>query len=127
MPNIIFCTKENIQESTNWNIPGEVVDRIVNTGKSKYVVIVYENISWIPKESKDINNNRGIIITGGWNHSYHERSDNACVVSFEVGKRAGRIGRTRNNFKRAMEIAGEERRDKQVVRFFSRQMVRPGD
>ena len=124
---MIFCTKENIYEATNWNIPGEVVDRIVNTGKSKHVVIVYENISWIPKEFKDINNNRGIIVTGGWNHSYHERSDNACVVSFEIGKRAGRIGRTRNNFKRAMEIANEIKRDKQVVRFFSRQMVRPGD
>lgn len=125
--NVIFCTKENIQEKTRWEIPGEVVDRIVNTGNSKYIVIMYENISWIPKESKNIHNNRGIIITGGWNHSYHDRVDNACVVSFEVGKRAGRIGRTRNNFKRAMEIAGEERRDKQTARFFSRRMVRPGD
>ena len=125
--NVIFCTKENIQEKTRWEIPGEVTDKIVDTGNSKHVVIMYENISWIPKESKDINNNRGIIITGGWNHSYHERSDNACVVSFEVGKRAGRIGRTRNNFKRAMEMASEEKRDKQVVRFFSRRMVRPGD
>ena len=125
--NVIFCTKENIQESTNWDIPGEVIDRITSTGKSKHIVIMYENISWIPKESTDINNNRGIIITGGWNHSFHERSDNACVVSFEVGKRAGRIGRTRNNFKRAMEEAKKERRDKQVVRFFSRRMVRPGD
>ena len=125
--NVIFCTKENIQEATNWDIPGEVTDKIVDTGNSKHVVIMYQNISWIPKEFKDINNNRGIIITGGWNHSFHERSDNACVVSFEVGKRAGRIGRTRNNFKRAMEIAGEERRDKQTVRFFSRRMVRPGD
>ena len=127
MPNIIFCTKENIHEATNWDIPGEVVDKIIDTGNSRYVVIMYQNISWIPKESKDINNNRGVIITGGWNHSFHERSDNACVVSFEVGKRAGRIGRTRNNFKRAMKIAGEERRDKQVVRFFSRRMVRNGD
>ena len=127
MPNIIFCTKENIQEATNWSIPGEVVDEIIDTGNSKHIVIVYENISWIPKESKNIHNNRGFIVTGGWNHSYHERSDNACVVSFEIGKRAGRIGRTRNNFKRAMEIANEIKRDKQVVRFFSRQMVRPGD
>ena len=127
MPNIIFCTKENIQEKTRWEIPGEVIDRIIDTGSSKHIVIMYENISWIPKEFKDINNNRGIIITGGWNHSFHERSDNACVVSFEIGKRAGRIGRTRNNFKRAMEEAKKERRDKQVVRFFSRQMVRPGD
>ena len=127
MPNIIFCTKENIHEATNWDIPGEVVDKIIDTGNSRYVVIMYQNILWIPKESKDINNNRGVIITGGWNHSFHERSDNACVVSFEVGKRAGRIGRTRNNFKRAMKIAGEERRDKQVVRFFSRRMVRNGD
>jgi len=125
--NVIFCTKENIQEATNWDIPGEVTDKIVDTGNSKHVVIMYQNISWIPKESTDIHNNRGIIITGGWNHSFHERSDNACVVSFEVGKRAGRIGRTRNNFKRAMEEAKKERRDKQVVRFFSRQMVRPGD
>ena len=127
MPNIIFCTKENIQEKTRWEIPGEVTDKIVDTGNSKHVVIMYENISWIPKESKDIDNNRGIIVTGGWNHSYHDRVDNACVVSFEVGKRAGRIGRTRNNFKRAYEIAKEERRDKQTVRFFSRRMVRPGD
>ena len=125
--NIIFCTKENIQEKTRWNIPGEVIDRIIDTGNSKHVVIMYENISWIPKESKDISNNRGIIITGGWNHSFHERSDNACVVSFEIGKRAGRIGRTRNNFKRAMDMASEEKRDKQVARFFSRRMVRPGD
>jgi hypothetical protein len=125
--NVVFCTKENIQEKTRWEIPGEVIDIIIDTGNSKHVVIMYENISWIPKESTDIHNNRGIIITGGWNHSFHERSDNACVVSFEIGKRAGRIGRTRNNFKRAMEIAGEERRDKQTVRFFSRQMVRPGD
>ena len=127
MPNIIFCTKENIRESTNWEIPGEVVDKIVDTGNSKHVVIMYENISWIPKESKDINNNRGFIVTGGWNHSFHDCAHNSCVVSFEVGKRAGRIGRTRNNFKRAMEIAKEERRDKQTVRFFSRRMVRPGD
>ena len=127
MPNIIFCTKENIQEKTRWEIPGEVIDRIIDTGSSKHIVIMYENISWIPKEFKDINNNRGIIITGGWNHSFHERSDNACVVSFEIGKRAGRIGRTRNNFKRAMEEAKKERKDKQVARFFSRQMVRPGD
>jgi len=125
--NVIFCTKENIQESTNWDIPGEVIDRITSTGKSKHIVIMYENISWIPKEVQEIHNNRGIIITGGWNHSYHDRVDNACVVSFEVGKRAGRIGRTRNNFKRAMEEAKKERRDKQVVRFFSRRMVRPGD
>ena len=127
MPNMIFCTKENIYEATNWDIPGEVTDKIVDTGNSKHVVIMYQNISWIPKESKNIHNNRGFIVTGGWNHSYHERSDNACVVSFEVGKRAGRIGRTRNNFKRAMEEAKKERRDKQVVRFFSRRMVRPGD
>ena len=125
--NVIFCTKENIQEKTRWEIPGEVIDRIIDTGNSKHIVIMYENISWIPKESTDINNNRGIIITGGWNHSYHDRVDNACVVSFEVGKRAGRIGRTRNSFKRAMEEAKKERRDKQVVRFFSRRMVRPGD
>ena len=127
MKKIIFCTKENIQEKTRWEIPGEIVDRIVNTGNSKYIVIMYENISWIPKESMDINNNRGIIVTGGWNHSFHDRVDNACVVSFEIGKRAGRIGRTRNNFKRAMEEAKKERKDKQVARFFSRQMVRPGD
>ena len=127
MPNIIFCTKENIQEATNWSIPGEVVDEIIDTGNSKHIVIVYENISWIPKESSDIHNNRGIIVTGGWNHSFHDRVDNACVVSFEIGKRAGRIGRTRNNFKRATEKAKEERRDKQVVRFFSRRMVRNGD
>ncbi len=125
--NVIFCTKENIQEKTRWEIPGEVINRIIDTGNSKHVVIMYQNISWIPKESKDINNNRGFIVTGGWNHSFHDCAHNACVVSFEVGKRAGRIGRTRNNFKRAMEIAGEERRDKQTVRFFSRRMVRPGD
>jgi len=125
--NVIFCTKENIQEKTRWEIPGEVIDRIIDTGNSKHVVIMYQNISWIPKEFKDINNNRGFIVTGGWNHSFHDCAHNSCIVSFEVGKRAGRIGRTRNNFKRAMEIAGEERRDKQVVRFFSRQMVRPGD
>jgi hypothetical protein len=125
--NVIFCTKENIQEKTRWEIPGEVIDRIIDTGNSKHVVIMYQNISWIPKESKDINNNRGFIVTGGWNHSFHDCAHNSCVVSFEVGKRAGRIGRTRNNFKRAMEIAGEERRDKQTVRFFSRRMVRPGD
>ncbi len=125
--NIVFCTKENIQESTSWEIPGEVIDRITSTGKSKHIVIMYENISWIPKEVQEIHNNRGFIVTGGWNHSYHDRVDNACVVSFEVGKRAGRIGRTRNNFKRAMEEAKKERKDKQVARFFSRQMVRPGD
>ena len=104
MPNIIFCTKENIGESTNWEIPSEVMDKIVDTGNSKHDVIMYENISWIPKECKDINNNRGFIVTGGWNHSFHDCAHNSCVVSFEVGKRAGRIGRTRNNFKRAMEI-----------------------
>ena len=126
MPNVIFCTKENIHEATNWDIPGEVVDKIVDTGNSRHVVIMYQNISWIPKNSV-------IYITTRHYHywwlesSFHDRVDNACVVSFEIGKRAGRIGRTRNNFKRATEKAKEERRDKQVVRFFSRRMVRNGD
>ena len=127
MTNVTFCTKENIKKKTSWQLPSEVVDKIRNTGKSNHVFLVFQHISWIPQEVQEIHDNRGVIITGGWNHSFHERSDNACVVSFEIGKRAGRIGRTRNNFKRAYEIAKEERRDKQTVRFFSRRMVRPGD
>lgn len=123
----IFCTKENIHESTNWKIPGEVVDKIINTGNSRHVVIVYQNISWIPKESKYIYNNRGYIVTGGWNRSFHDCVYNSCIVSFEVGKRAGRIGRTRHNFNRAVSIAQKERRDKVTERFFSRMVVRPGD
>jgi hypothetical protein len=127
MPNIIFCTKDNLEEATSWELPSEVIDKIRNTGKSNRALLIFQHISWIPKEAQEIHNNRGFIVTGGWNHSFHDCAHNSCIVSFEVGKRAGRIGRTRNNFKRAMEIAGEERRDKQTVRFFSRQMVRPGD
>lgn len=124
---IIFCTKQNIDEKTSWRIPSKVIERIQKIGSSQQVTIMFQQISWIPKEFQEIHNNSGIIVTQGWNGSFHDCVNNSCVVSFEVGRRAGRIGRTRNNFKRALSIAQQNKKDKQVERFINRQAVRPGD
>ena len=124
----IFCTKDNIEEATSWTLPSDVIDKIRNTGKSNQVFLIFQHISWIPKEMQEIHGNRGFIVTGGWNHSFHDCAHNSCIVSFEVGNRAGRIGRTRNNFKRAVSIAQIEKwRDKVTVKLFCRSLVRPGD
>jgi len=124
---LIFCNKSNIDEKTNWGLPGQVTDIIKKTGRSGQITIQFQHISWIPQEFKKIEGNRGIIVTSGWNGSFHERCDNCCVVVFEIGKRAGRIGRTRNAFKVAMEKATKNKKDKIIEKFKSRQMVRFGD
>lgn len=124
----IFCTKDNIEEATSWTLPSDVIDKIRNTGKSNQVFLIFQHISWIPKEMQEIHGNRGFIVTGGWNHSFHACEHNSCIVSFEVGKRAGRIGRTRNSFNRAVSIAQIEKwRDKVTEKLFCRSLVRPGD
>lgn len=124
---IIFCNKSNIEERASWQLPSKVVDIIRNTGKSQQVIILFQHTSWIPQEFRKIENNRGIIITSGWNGSFHDRSDNCCVIVFEVGKRAGRIGRVKKAFHSAMKKAEENKKDKIVERFRSRQIVRSGD
>ena len=125
--NIIFCNKSNIEEKTRWQLPYKAIDAIKNTGESQQVIILFQHISWIPKEFKKIEGNRGIIVTSGWNGSFHDRSDNCCIVSFEVGRRSGRIGRVRNAFSSAMKKAEENKRDKIIEKFRSKQMVRHGD
>ena len=89
----------------------------------------YDNIAELAHKLQILRDwfRKPIIITSGWDGSFHDRSDNCCVVVFEVGRRAGRIGRVKKAFHSAMKKAEENKKDKIVERFRSRQIVRSGD